>query len=313
MGLAQWTSFLKENFSKLERHLDWYVRTQTSPRDKNIFRWSGRTSEHNLPSGLDDYPRYPNVTDHLQEGHVDMQCWMIKLFSVMADLALTVQVFKQELTHSWRSRAQVLQQKLDEHFWNEEKLSYQDFAIVDGNSPQSTAKKIFVDHVGYVSIFPLLLQALPDSHRNFEHLLNQISDYEGIWTEFGLRSLSKSDKAYHTGDDYWKGAIWINMNYLTVKALHDYSLRMNDGDKLKQRTRELYDRLRTNVYKNIVREYYRLGYLFENYDDRTGNGQRSKPFTGWTALGTKNKFQDFWNKEKNQIISNPFEKIIYEQ
>ncbi len=36
--------------------------------------------------------------------------------------------------------------------------------------------------------------------------------------------------------------------------------------------------------QTLVSEYHDNGYLFEQYDDRTGRGTSSHPFTGWTAL-----------------------------
>jgi len=41
----------------------------------NTFRWKGRTLTYCLPSGMDDYPRAPILTD--SEAHVDLQVWMI--------------------------------------------------------------------------------------------------------------------------------------------------------------------------------------------------------------------------------------------
>ncbi len=47
---------------------------------------------------------------------------------------------------------------------------------------------------------------------------------------------------------------------------------------------EVYARLRRNVLTHIMRQYAETGYLWENYDDETGAGRGSHPFTGWTAL-----------------------------
>ena len=66
-------NFLGRNWDLLLLNFAWYRITQKSPNDpQKSFRWAGRTQFHNLPSGLDDYPRYPNVTK--DEGHDDIHC-----------------------------------------------------------------------------------------------------------------------------------------------------------------------------------------------------------------------------------------------
>jgi mannosyl-oligosaccharide glucosidase len=50
-------------------------------------------------------------------------------------------------------------------------------------------------------------------------VLDLMEDEEELWSEFGLRSLSKSDELYHTGEDYWRGPVWMPINYLAVSQL----------------------------------------------------------------------------------------------
>ena len=45
----------------------------------------------------------------------------------------------------------------------------------------------------------------------------------------------------------------------------------------------MYGKLRSNVLNNIVGQYNTTGYLWENYDDETGRGKGSHPFTGCVA------------------------------
>lgn len=35
---------------------------------------------------------------------------------------------------------------------------------------------------------------------------------------------------------------------------------------------------------NMARQYKKTGYIWEQYNDITGAGQRSRPFAGWSAL-----------------------------
>ena len=55
-----------------------------------------------------------------------------------------------------------------------------------------------------------------------------MEDPSKLWTPFGLRSLSQSSSLYmrrNTEHDppYWRGQIWININYLAVRALRHYA------------------------------------------------------------------------------------------
>lgn len=46
----------------------------------------------------------------------------------------------------------------------------------------------------------------------------------------------------------------------------------------------IYTELRANVLRTLLGGYHSTGYFWEQYDDRSGQGLRSHPFTGWTAL-----------------------------
>lgn len=106
-----------------------------------------------------------------------------------------------------------------------------------------------------------------------------------MWSDFGLRSLAKNDDMYGTNEDYWRGAIWMNMNYLAVKSLYNYNQEMIN-DENKEYVHRLYTDLRANIIRNLFVEYRKFGYLYENYNGDNGSGQRSKPFTGWSSLIT---------------------------
>jgi mannosyl-oligosaccharide glucosidase len=46
-----------------------------------------------------------------------------------------------------------------------------------------------------------------------------VANPDELWTDYGIRSLSKADELYGTEENYWRSPIWINMNYLLVERL----------------------------------------------------------------------------------------------
>ena len=82
----------------------------------------------------------------------------------------------------------------------------------------------FVPHLGYNSLFPLALQLLRPGSAEFDATLRRLDDPQLLWTQYGLRSLAPSSSLYmkhNTPHDppYWRGAVWINVNYLVLRSL----------------------------------------------------------------------------------------------
>ena len=78
-----------------------------------------------------------------------------------------------------------------------------------------------------------------------------------------------------------KGAVWININYLTLKSLKFYST--TEGP-YKEKAKRIYTELRQAIINNILKNYEENGYIWEQYNDKTGKGQGTHPFTGWSSL-----------------------------
>ncbi|CAM9798353.1 unnamed protein product, partial [Phaeothamnion confervicola] len=154
--------------------------------------------------------------------------------------------------------------------------------LVGGGRPKLQAVK----HFGYVSLFPLLLRLLPARSKRLRHVLDSLTDPNLLWSPHGLRSLSADDLFYQRsnapGDEpYWRGHIWINVNFLALRALRHYADAVGPHRAV---AADAYARLRENVLRTVLGEFHRTGFFWEQYDDRTGEGRRSRPFTGWTAL-----------------------------
>lgn len=152
--------------------------------------------------------------------------------------------------------------------------------------PRGT-KEQFVQHLGYVSLFPLLLRLLPTDSPQLLPVIELLRDPHRLWSDHGLRSLSKADRLWYGRENapgdapYWRGPIWINLNYLALSGLHHYAALPGAAQS---RAAAVYQELRSNLLSTMVDEYERTGYLWEQYDQDTGRGQRTHPFNGWSSL-----------------------------
>ena len=263
--VALLSSFLSSAYPTLQRHADWYFHTQSAisiPKSQqanassslsspSTFRWAGRSLDHCLASGFDDYPRAPFVPKSSDgrrkkedgqtiaaggenselmlregeavEGHVDLHAWMTALTQCMAHIArfLSLQgdASRREewadISHGYHLKSLQLLSKLDVWHWNAEHGMYCDYAYRRGRHHH-------ICHLGYVTLIPLALGLVSPTSLHFSRLLDHLRQ-PALWTQFGLRSLSADDLKFGTAEDYWRGHVWININYLTAVALAYYA------------------------------------------------------------------------------------------
>ena len=179
-----------------------------------------RLNPKTLTSGLDDYPRASHPNDN--ERHLDLRCWMALASKVMGDLS---DILRQEpntprsQSNQYTNHYQTLKNNeiLDQLHWSGSQ--YADYGLHTDHarlvraeprepnvSPQSMPfirvldqdpTYQFVNSVGYVSLFPFLLEIIEPQSEKLGKTLEQIRDRKHLWTTFGLRSLSKSAPLYN--------------------------------------------------------------------------------------------------------------------
>lgn len=210
--------YLRELYPLLKRHYFWFRKTQSGDlksydreafSSKEGYRWRGRTPRHILTSGLDDYPRAQ--PPHPGELHVDLISWMGTMTRALKRIAKALG--EEDDASEFSGYENAILRNIDDLHWSEKEKTFCDSTIDDYEEGQ------LVCHKGYISIFPFLTGLLPADSPRLEAVLDTISNEDELWSEFGIRSLSKSDELYGTDENYWRSPIWINMNFLIVKEL----------------------------------------------------------------------------------------------
>jgi mannosyl-oligosaccharide glucosidase len=89
----------------------------------------------------------------------------------------------------------------------------------------------FIPHLGYGSMLPLALKLLTPSSVRLTALLDALSHPQALWTDYGIRSLAKTDPFYWRdnapGDrPYWRYAARVVSATHAYASVHDYSLHL---------------------------------------------------------------------------------------
>ena len=117
------------------------------------------------------------------------------------------------------------------------------------------------------------------SKENAEAVIKRYLNKDGLFSEYGIRSVAKNEKMFgifDTGNpSCWLGPIWINANYFTYLGLKRYG----------------YLDLAKDIAKKTIlllgRDIELNGEFHEYYDSETGEGVRGKGFQSWNFLVLK--------------------------
>ncbi|KAF2427202.1 glycoside hydrolase [Tothia fuscella] len=281
------TAYLKEIYPLLKRHYTWFRRTQsgdissydrTASSTKEAYRWRGRSLLHCLPSGLDDYPRAQ--PPHPGELHVDALSWVGLMASSLSKVANYLE--EEEDAETFAKQLTAIKSNLADLHWSEKDGIFCDATI------DEFEENALVCHTGYISLFPFILNLLDlkTDAGKISKILTALADPEKLWSDHGIRSLSKADPLYGTAENYWRSPVWININYLILTQLLNFA-ESKDAGKNQKTAARLYKELRGNLVRTVYDSWEETGFAWEQYDPESGRGQRTQHFTGWTSLIVK--------------------------
>ena len=259
MGNEKFLAWCKENRRKSERQLY----TWQTEHDRNC-----RCGE----CGMDNSPRFDLDT---QLEAIDFSCFMANDVRYMAKIAAELGDTAAAATYSrW---FEALRAAINRRLWCEADGFYYDYDILNDRLHKTRS----------VASFLPLFAGICDE-KQAKALVACLNDPNDFATPFAVPSVSKGDPSY--GTDMWRGAVWINYNYMIASGLADYGYC------------GLSEEIRERTLACIHEWYIRRGCLFEFYDaenrlspsemNRKGPAYEPYDFTvrmqsirdyGWTA------------------------------
>ena len=154
-------AYLRSFYPLMKRHYSWYRNTQRGDiksyereaySTKEAYRWRGRSVQHILTSGIDDYPR--PQPPHPGELHVDLISWMGMMTRAMRRIALYLG--EEEDAEEFSYYEEAISRNIDDLHWDEKEQTFCDATI------DEFEESVHMCHKGYISIFPFLTGMLQD-------------------------------------------------------------------------------------------------------------------------------------------------------
>lgn len=219
-----------------------------------------------LESGLDNSPMYDGVPfdnkKHLlEQNDVGTTSLYVMDCDYLAKIA-------RELGHlqdaeELKARGDGYRNRMGE-LWDEADGYYYNRSTRDGKFNKRTSPTNF---------YPLLAKVPSQTQAKRmikEHLLNE----KEFWGEYIIPATPRNDGAFKD-NEYWRGRIWGPLNFLVYLGLRNY-----DFPKVRKEFAEKSKKL-------FLQSWLKDGYVFENYNATTGQGDdtlRSDKYYHWGAL-----------------------------
>ncbi len=229
--------FLWKTASRISAYLRWFLHN----RDENqnaLPEW--KTDFYNThcrcdESGMDNSPRF-DTTEKLDAidsasfmGH-DCRC-MAEICDIIGDSS--AEAF-------FTATANRIAEQVNRLLWSEEKGVYCDRTFSGRLTGVMTC----------ASFLPLFAGICTSERAG--RLVGLLTDPGKFWSVMPVPSVSQDDPAY--GTDMWRGAVWLNYNYMILQGLKRYGYT-EQAEKLRRRT-----------LLEVERVFEETGMIFEFYD-----------------------------------------------
>ncbi|KAA6334179.1 Glucosidase YgjK [termite gut metagenome] len=265
-NLLTWNRWWDEN-----RNIDGLLCWGSTPYEKVTYRsfesvGVNATLGGAYESGLDNSHMYDNILFD-EEKHLQLlnDAGLSGLYVMDCDLLAKIagELGKRADVKELRKRGEQYRKNLAK-LWDEEQGLYYN---------RHTDTKILNRRISPTNFYPLLANVPTQKQAKrmiTEHLLNP----EEFWGEWVIPTTPRNDPAFKD-NNYWRGRIWAPLNFLVYMGLRNYDLP-EARKALSEKSKNL-----------LLKSWLKDGYVFENYNANTGDGDdvgSSDKFYHWGAL-----------------------------
>ena len=251
-------SWLKNHWNKFkkivlyrEKHL-WHKKY-----DLGVWYDSMESGADNNIAALDFPPKTVLATD--------LNTFIYREYLAMSKLAGILNKYKDEVFFS--KRAKEIKSNFNRYFWNKNDQIYYNIDVRTGE---------FIKRISYNCLIPLFGKlATPEQASIF--VKKYVLSPDHFWSEYGLRTLSKSDPDYNNRNiikpySNWQGPVWPIANYMYFQGLLNYGFRKEAIT------------LSGKISNLVITDIKESGGMHENYDAETGKPLAAPNFVSWNLL-----------------------------
>jgi hypothetical protein len=188
--------FLERVYPMLGRNNVWWYQN----KDVN---GNGLCEWQRADSGWDTSPRF----DRGEVDAVDLNCWLYLDQQMLARIATLLR--KRDEAAQWRERSAQTRRLIQQHLWHDESGMFLD-RLPDGEWITVKTPATYWTMMTGVA-----------TKAQAQRMVAYLRDPQVFATEWPIPCVAANEKTY-APNDYWRGPVWINLNWLTIRGLRAY-------------------------------------------------------------------------------------------
>jgi alpha,alpha-trehalase len=262
---AYYASQFIQDFNWLEAH---YAKLKTIIlyREKNLWnkKYNLAVWFNSMESGADNNLAALDFPDKTVIA-TDLNSYLYLEYIALSLIAKKLKNQKDEKI--FKQKSQDIKKNINKYLWSEEDSAYYNLDSRNGK---------FIKRISFNSFHPLWTHIAPPK-RAQKFIEKYAINPKKLWSEYGIRTLSKDDPGYNNINmikphSNWQGPIWPIANYIYMHSLLNYKYQKKAIDLAKK------------ITKICLLDIEKTGGMHENYNAETGEPLAAPNFISWNLL-----------------------------